>query len=51
MRIIGDKNVTTNIFKIQANDSLMYGCFGVGFTNHTDYTDYVDLIMIFKRMT
>ena len=51
MRFIGDKNVTTNIFEIHVNDSLMCGCFGVGFTNHTDYTDYIDLFMIFKRMT
>ena len=43
MRFIGDKNVTTNIFEIHVNDSLMCGCFGVGFTNHTDYTDYIDL--------
>ena len=30
-KIIGNKNIKTNIFRIQANNSIMCGCFCIGF--------------------
>ena len=30
-KIIGNKNIITNIYRIQAYDSIMYGCFCIGF--------------------
>ena len=33
IRFIGNKNVTTNICRIQANDSVMRGYFCIGFIN------------------
>ena len=31
---IGNKNIKTNIFRIQAYDSIMCGCFCIGFINY-----------------
>ena len=39
---IDNKNVTTNIFRIQAYDSIMCGCFCIGF---------VDFILAGKTLT
>ena len=30
-KLIGNKNIQTTIFRIQAYDSVMYGCFCIGF--------------------
>ena len=30
-RFIGNKNIKANIYHVQANDSVMYGCFCIGF--------------------
>ena len=30
---IGNKNITVNIFRVQANNSIIYGYFCIGFTN------------------
>ena len=30
-KIIGHKNIKTNIFRMQADNSIMYGCFCIGF--------------------
>ena len=45
-KIIGNKNTKANIFRVQANDSVMCGCFCIGFTDFmaagkrlTDYTN------------
>ena len=42
---LGNKNIKTNIFRVQANDSVIYGCFCIGFIDFmlagkklTDYT-------------
>ena len=32
-KFIGNKNIITNIYKIQAYDSIMCGCFCIGFTD------------------
>ena len=32
-KIIGNKNITTNIYRILANDSIMCGYFSIGFIN------------------
>ena len=32
-KFVGNKNITTNIYRIQENDSIMYGYFCVGFTD------------------
>ena len=31
--LIGNKNTKANIFRVQANDSIMCGCFCIGFTD------------------
>ena len=33
MKFIGNKNIITNIFRIQAYYSIMCGCFCIGFIN------------------
>ena len=33
IKFIGNKNIITNIFRIQARDSIMYGYFCIGFIN------------------
>ena len=30
-KFIGNKSITTNIYRIQENESIMYGCFCIGF--------------------
>ena len=32
-KFIGNKNITANIYRIQTNDSIMYGYFCIGFIN------------------
>ena len=32
-KLIGNKNIQTTIFRIQAYDSVMYGCFCIGFVD------------------
>ena len=32
-KIIGNKNIITNIYRIQAYDSIMWECFCIGFVN------------------
>ena len=32
-KFVGNKNVTTNIYRIQENDSIIYGYFCIGFTD------------------
>ena len=32
-KFIGNKNITTNIFRVQAYDSIMHGYFCIGFIN------------------
>ena len=46
LKFIGNKNINTNIFKVQANDSVMCGYFCIGFIDFmlagkklTDYTN------------
>ena len=50
MRFISDKNITTNIFKTQAHDSIMYGYFYIRFIDHmfADRTliDYINLFSL-----
>ena len=55
-KVIKNKNIKTNIFRIQANDSIMCGYFCIGFINFRlkgksllDYTIYF-LLMNLKRM-
>ena len=55
-KFIKNKNIKTNIFRIQANDSIMCGYFCIGFINFRlkgksllDYTIYF-LLMNLKRM-
>ena len=47
MKFIGNKNVITNIFRIQAYDSIMCGYFCIGFINFmfngNSLTDYTSL--------
>ena len=45
-KLIGNKNITTNLFRIQAYDSIIYGYFCIGFIDLTwkgksllDYTN------------
>ena len=46
-KIISSKNITTNIFRIQENHSIMCGCFCIGFINFilkgNKLLDYIDL--------
>ena len=47
MKFIGNKNIITNIFRIQAHDSIMCGYFCIGFMNFmfncNSLTDYTSL--------
>ena len=47
MKFIGNKNIITNIFRIQAYDSIMCGYFCIGFLNFmfngNSFTDYTSL--------
>ena len=44
---IGNKNIKTNIFRIQAYDSIMCGCFCIGFIDFMlagkTFTDFTNL--------
>ena len=44
----GNKNILTNIYRIQAYDSIMCGCFSIGFINFMlkgkSFLDYTNLI-------
>ena len=40
---IGNKNVKTNIFRIQAYDSIIYGYFCIGFIDFMTLTDFTNL--------
>ena len=54
---IGNKNIKANIFRVQANDSVMCGYFCIGFIDFMlagkKLTDYTNLffLMILKGMT
>ena len=39
---VGNKNIIANIFRIQANNSVMYGCFCIGF---------IDFMLSGKKLT
>ena len=47
MKFIDNKNIITNIFRIQAYDSIMRGYFCIGFTNFmfndNSLTDYINI--------
>ena len=47
MKFIGNKNITTNVFRIQAYDSIMCGYLCIGFINFmfngNSFTDYTSL--------
>ena len=47
MKFIGNKSIITNIFRIQAYDSVMCGCFCIGFIdfmfNGNSLTDFANL--------
>ena len=47
IKFIGNKNIETNIFRIQAYDSVMCGCFCIGFINFMikgkNLTEYTNL--------
>ena len=54
---IGNKNIKTNIFRVQENNSIMCGYFCIGFTDFmlagkklTDFTSFF-LLMALKKMT
>ena len=54
--VIGNKNIKTNIIRIQAYDSIMWGCFCIGFIDFmlagktfTDFT-YLFSPITFKKM-
>ena len=46
-KFIGKKNIKANIFRVQANDSVMYGYFCIGFIDFMlagkKFTDYTNL--------
>ena len=51
-KFIGNKNIITNIYRIQVSDLIMYRYLCIGFIDYTsllDYTMYF-LLMIMKRM-
>ena len=55
-KFINNKNIISNIFRLKAYDSVMCGCFCIGFINYmfmgkslTDYTNLFSQIT-FKRM-
>ena len=57
MKFIGNKKIITNIFRIQAYDSIMCGYFCIGFINFmfngNSLTDYITVFShqtIFKKM-
>ena len=41
-KFVGNKNITANIFRVQANDSVMYGYF---------YIEFVDFMLAGKKLT
>ena len=45
--VIGNKNIKTNIIRIQAYDSIMWGCFCIGFIDFMlagkTFTDFTNL--------
>ena len=47
IKFIGNKNIKANIFRVQANDSVMYGYFCIGFIDFMlagkKFTDYTNL--------
>ena len=55
-KFIGNKNIIGNIVIIQANDSIMWGCFCIGFVdfmfNGNSLTDFTNLFLPndFKKM-
>ena len=53
--LIGNKNITVKIYRIQAYDSVMCGYFCTGFIdfmlNGKSLLEYYFLLMIMKRMT
>ena len=57
MIVIGNKNIMTNIFRIQAYDSIMCGYFCIGFINFmfngnslTDFTNIFHQLILNKTM-
>ena len=44
---IGNKNIKTNIFRVQASNSIMYGYFGIGFIDfmfeNKKFSDFTSL--------
>ena len=46
-KIIGNKNTKGNIFRTQAHNPIMYGCFCIGFTDYMlkdkNFTDFTNL--------
>ena len=42
-KIISNKNIKTNIFRIQAYNSIMCGYFRIGFTDFKSLTDFTNL--------
>ena len=46
-KFVGNKNIVTNIYRIQEFDSIMCGCFGIGFIdfmlNGKSLLDYTNL--------
>ena len=56
-KFISNKNIKTNIFRIQAYDSIMFGCFCIGFINSmlagkilTDFTNLFSSNNFKKKM-
>ena len=51
-KLIGNKNITTNIYRTQTNDSIMYGYFCIGFINFMlkckSLLDYANLFSLIE---
>ena len=51
-KFIGNKNITANIYRIQTNDSIMYGYFCIGFINFMlkckSLLDYANLFSLIE---
>ena len=51
---MSNKNIKANIYRIQPNDSIMPGCFCIGFINFSlkgkSFLDYAILLFAKKRM-